>query len=110
MRIMSTIAELRLGRRPHVLLFAAVAAFLPITLVSWIAWRVIEGDGSTLLTSQFPQWLLVTLGGAVVTCVANGVFWRTPSAYAGVVLGVLSAVLAVLAGLFIDLVGSGGLA
>ena len=84
--------------------------FAPISLVAWIAWQAIEGDNNTLTRSQFPQWAFLTLGAAVITCLAASVFWRTRRGLIGVALGTVLAVLAVLGGLLADVVGSGGLA
>jgi hypothetical protein len=107
---MNTIADLRVGRSPHAALVAAASAFVPITLVAWISWQLIENDRDTLLESQFSQWALLTFCAAALTCVAACVFWRSRKVLVGVVVGVLLAGLAVLCGLLIDLVGSGGLA
>ena len=107
---MGTVADLRRGRSPHAALVAAVSTFVPITLLAWVAWQVLERDQDTLLSSQFSQWTLLSLGASALTCVAAGVFWRARNVLVGVGLGVLAAALAVLFGLMVDIVGSGGLA
>ena len=107
---MNIVADLRLGRPPQAALTAAASVFLPITLVSWITWKVIEGDRGTLLESQFSQWTSMTISAAALTCVAAAVFWRSRNVRVGAVLGLLLAAAALACGLFIDLVGSGGLA
>lgn len=107
---MNTVADVRVGRSPYATVVAAASVFVPITLVAWVSWQAIEGDRGTLLRSQFSQWALVTLGAAVLTCVAAGVFWRSRKMHIGVVLGTLLAGLAVAGGLLLDIVGSGGLA
>jgi hypothetical protein len=89
---------------------AVASAFLPIALVAWIAWQTMEGDNETLLRSQFVQWAWTTLEAAAVTCLAAATFWRSRRTYGGVVVGVVLAGVAVLCGLAVDLVGSGGLA
>jgi hypothetical protein len=107
---MATIADLRAGRSPHAALLAAGSAFAPTTISAWVSWQALEGGRDTLLASQLPQWALLSGGAAALTCVAAGVFWRAPNVHLGVVIGVLLATLAVLSGLLVDVVGSGGLA
>jgi hypothetical protein len=107
---MSTVADVRLGRSRYATVVAVASTFVPITLVAWISWQAIEGDGNTLLRSQFSQWAWVTFGAAVLTCGAAAVFWRSRKAHIAVALGTLLAGLAVAGGLLVDIVSSGGLA
>ncbi len=103
-------ADVRDGRIPHAPWAAGASVFVPIALVAWVSWQTIEGDRDTLLRSQFSTWLLVIACAAALTCLAAGVFWRTTGTRAGVILGALAAVLAVMGGLLVDIAGSGGLA
>ena len=106
---MSTLADLRHGRTGHAALAAVASAFVPITLVAWISWQVIEGDGDTLPSSEFRRWAIVAICAAALTCASAGVFWRSRNVLAGAASGVILAGLAVLGGLMVDLVTSGGL-
>ncbi|HYF71280.1 MAG TPA: hypothetical protein VD864_00590 [Nocardioides sp.] len=107
---MSTVRELRAGRSSGATVVAAASTLVPITLVAWITWQVIEADRETLTSSEFSPWAVVTLGAAVLVGVVAGVFWRSSRTRAGSAVGILLAVVAVLAGLLVDIVGSGGLA
>src|SRR5918993_1118310 len=103
-----TVADVRAGRSPHAAVVAAASVFVPITLVAWVSWQIMEGEGSTLLRSEFSRWALVTVGVAALTCVVAGVFWRTGKVRVGVLVGVLLAALAVGVGLLVDVATSGG--
>lgn len=107
---MGTIADLRRGRTRHAALVAAASVFVPIALVAWISWEVIEGDEDTLLRSEFRGWAIAAFWAAVLTSVSAGVSWRSRNVLAGAAVGIALAGLAVLGGLVVDLVTSGGLA
>ena len=49
---------------------AAAATFVPVYLVAWTCWQVLEGGQATLTGGQFDRWLAVTLVCAVVVAAA----------------------------------------
>ena len=107
---MSPVADLRLGRTRHAAVAAAASVWVPVTAVAWISWQVIEGDGDTLLGSEFRHWAIVSLCSAALTSASACAFWRSRNVLVGVALGTVFAVIAVIGGLSVDVVTSGGLA
>ena len=107
---MGTVADVRTGRSARVVVAAAASVFVPITLVAWVYWQNLEGEEDTLLSDQFSQWQLVTLGGAALTWMVAVVFWQSHKARVGALIGAVLAGLAVMVGLVVDIVTSGGLA
>jgi hypothetical protein len=94
----------------HAALAAAASVFVPIALVAWVSWQVIEGDDDTLVRSQFQHWATVSFCAAALVLASAGAFWRSRNVLVGVASGVVVAGLAVAGGLMVDIVTSGGLA
>lgn len=98
------------GGSPRTVALAAAATSVPIGVVAWVLWQVLEGDRDTVLASQFTPWITATLLTAVVVCTAAATVWRSRPGWLGVALGVVLSGVAVAVGLLVDLVTSGGLA
>ncbi|WP_126688197.1 hypothetical protein [Nocardioides ferulae] len=105
---MSTDTGVRAQQSPRTAAVAGAATFVPIVAVAYLAWQILEDGRETLTRSDFAPWLLVTAAVAVVTCATTALLWRRGRI--GVALGAVLAVLAIVAGLAVDLVSSGGLA
>ena len=99
---MTIAPQRRGGFSKRVMLASAAIAIVLICGVSFVVWQALEGDARTLRQSEHEIWLTWTLSAVAAALIAVLATWRFYAVRAGLAIGTVLAVLAILARIFLN--------